>query len=94
MFVLACLSGCATLSKPETYADCAAADTASTYLAIKAGAVEANPLMASIIAQGWIPFVMVQVGIAMLVFELDEPKVTAPVSALKCGVAVNNLLLL
>lgn len=87
------LTGCATLQKPETYAACAAADTVSTYLAIKAGATEANPAMASVIAQGWIPFLAVQAGIAYIIYRVNNDALTAAGSSLKCGVAASNLTL-
>ena len=95
------LTGCASFVKvagsPHTHAVCAAVDTTSTYLAVKAGATELNPVMAGIIKAGWGPFIAVQVGLVWLIYAIHdhmgeqiEPALVL-VNTVKCGVAANNL---
>lgn len=101
ILVVSLLAGCASFVKtagsPHLTATCTAVDTASTYLAIKSGAVETNPMMASLLSHGWAPFLVFQVGFAWFIYKVHEEyqeqiePALVMVNVIKCGVAANNL---
>jgi hypothetical protein len=86
-------SGCATLQQPEVVAGCVAADVTSTFIGISKGAMkEANPLWKTTVNAGHFgPFVLAAGLLIWAVIELNEPAVSATVSATSCGLAAHNL---
>lgn len=85
------------VTSPTTFAVCKTVDVASTIhlLSTKAGAVEANPIVAKVIAIGGYPaLIAVSVGLYFLIKELDNPIGTGVANAVTCGAAVNNLSLM
>lgn len=93
------LTGCATLQNPTTHATCVTLDLTSTYLALEAGFVEANPIVAGLFTIGGWPLVIaVNAGIVYLFYKYqdkEEVKVaTGVASVVRCAASVNNFLLL
>ena len=89
------LSGCAVLSDHRVAAGCQVADGVTTFYALKHGAVEMNPILASANPY-WI--LGIKVFFAFIVYEVfkerQEPayKVAAgATSVMGCGAAIHNL---
>jgi hypothetical protein len=79
----------------DTFAICKAADVITTAYVIEHGiGVEANPIVAPLVAHGYIPFILVSYGVYRLIKWLDNPGATLGANVITCGVAVNNLLLI
>jgi len=89
------LTGCSTLSKPETFAACQAADAVTTIAAINHGAVETNPIVAWAIKHaGYAGMIGLKVAlVAAVYYWLDDihPDVIAVGSAITCGIAIHNI---
>lgn len=87
------LTGCATLSNPNTFAACKTADIVTTKKALDRGAVEANPLMAG---AGFNVFALLSLGLIWLMYDLPEEKgdfenaALAGLSIVTCSAAYNN----
>ena len=97
LILCSALSGCAVLSSKEATIGCQVADVATTALAIHGGAVEANPIMASILsAGGWPAFIVVKILVTWFLLEVREeaPDGVAIANGVTCAAAVNNALLL
>lgn len=99
VLVVALLQGCATLQNPTTYAVCATIDLVSTHVALEAGFVEANPIVASILGSGgWPLLIAVNVGIIWLLYKYrdkEEIKTATGIgSVVRCAAGLNNVLLL
>ena len=95
LFVLL-LSGCATLGKPETFAGCAAFDTATTGYGLHTKRMhEADPLARDIggtSAGGQTAAVaLMSIGAYYLLRYVDNPNLTAVASGLTCASATRNL---
>ncbi len=90
------LSGCATLQQPTTLRLCAAADVATTVVAVKTHAGrELNPLWKASVNDGrFLPFVLATVLAVILIERLDRPAVTATAAAVECGLAAHNVWIL
>jgi len=93
----AALAGCASLpqaaSSKETFALCQAADVATTAVLLgRGGFVEANPIMAALIKQGWIPFVTFKVALVWIMYQIDaSPPVQTAFNAVACLPVINNV---
>lgn len=98
------LVGCATtqlggapevVTSPETFAVCKAVDIASTAYLIHNGlAVEANPIVAATLSHGYLPLVVISVGIYYALKHFQDPVAIGVANFATCGVAINNLLLI
>ena len=85
----------AVVTSPETFAVCKAVDIASTsYLLTHGLGVEANPVVAPLIAHGYVPLIALSVGLYYLLKWHNSPVVTGVANVATCGVAVHNLLLI
>lgn len=84
------------MQKPEFFAACQAADTVTTIVAMKGGAVEGNPLMAGVIKHaGYLGLIGVKIALVYAVFRWREhiaPEAIAVTSVATCGIAVHNLM--
>lgn len=92
-FVLLLLAGCATVSRPETFVACRAADVVTTAAAVHGGAEELNPLVARLISHGWAPFVLVEAAVAWYVYRAEQRMPTnarTALNVLSCAPAVSN----
>lgn len=82
-------------TSPETFAVCKTVDIASTAYLLGRGFTEANPIVAwSLKVGGYMPLILVSVGLYMWLKKLDSPQTTAAVNVVTCGVAAHNLLLI
>ena len=95
------LSGCATMSNPNTFAVCSTLDVASTIVALESGLVEANPLIAGVINSGGYPLLIaLNVVVIWLMYRYHQKSKQGsefPIvigSGLRCGAAIHNVLLL
>ena len=89
------LSGCTTLSSPEAVVGCQAADAVSTAVALDAGLVEANPLMAAVIDSLGIPGLFIAKGlIALALLHVHNDTVVGVATGATCAVAVHNFLII
>lgn len=83
------------VTSTDTFAFCKAADVVSTIYVIEHGiGVEANPIVAGLLAHGYIPFILLSAGIYWLIKEANNPVATGITNVVTCGAAVNNLLLI
>lgn len=83
------------VTSPTTFAVCKTADVLSTIYVIEHSiGVEANPVIAPLLTNGYIPFIALSVGIWWLIKEYNNPTVTAAANVVGCGVAAHNLLLI
>lgn len=90
---VALLAGCATISTPEGFALCKAADVTTTVLAVQAGRREQNPLFAEQTNRGnYLPIAAAGVLMYYVVRKINDPNFTATAAGLTCAVAANNLL--
>lgn len=97
ILVVVMLSGCASFAKPEAVIGCQAADTVTTIAALHGGATEANPIVAGIIkSSGYFGLIVFKVAVTLLLLHYadDHPEAVGAGTAITCGAAVNNLLLL
>jgi len=79
----------------DTYALCKTMDVASTAYLIDHGlAVEANPIVKPLIANGYVPLVLVSFGLWWVLNKLNNKPVTAVTNTLTCGIAIHNLTLI
>ncbi len=97
--IVVLLQGCATLQNPTTYAVCATLDVASTVAAVEAGFAEMNPIMAGLMSIGGYPLLIAaNVGLIYVLYKRRDRKevklATGIGSVVRCGAAVNNVLLL
>lgn len=96
--LLALVSGCSVLASKEATVGCQVADLSTTALALKGGAVEANPIMAKLISAVGIPgFIAFKLGVAAWLVHRHEtlpPAARAGINGLTCGAAINNAVLL
>ena len=86
-------------TSPTTFAVCKTVDIASTAYLLEHGlATEANPLVAPLIAHGYIPLIAVSLGIYWMMKHFkDQPgakTATAVANGVTCLAATQNLLLL
>lgn len=82
-------------TSPETFAVCKAADVITTAYVIEHGiGVETNPIVAPLIAHGYIPFILVSYGMYRLIKWFNNPGATLGANIATCAAAVNNLLLI
>lgn len=93
------LSGCATVmdsaKSQDTFATCKAVDVATTVIGVSSGAFpEGNPLVAKLLSQGYMPFVLLSVAMWYIVDRVNHPSLTMGVNVVTCPVAVRNVLLL
>ncbi len=101
LLLVVLLTGCQSapikaVSSAELAGLCHAADGLTTALAIKAGAVEANPLMAPIVsAVGPWGFFALKLALGYWVYtkfkEMDEPVAIGIHNLVICGAAVHNV---
>lgn len=97
IMLVSMLSGCATFAKPEIITGCQVADTVTTIAALKAGASEANPIVAGVIKHaGYFGLIALKVAVTMVLihYATEQPEATGAVTAATCAAAVNNVLLL
>lgn len=95
--LLISMAGCAQLARDEITIGCQAADAVTTVAALEAGASEANPIVAKIIASsGYLGLVVFKVVIAAILMHYsdDAPEAVGAANAITCGAALNNALLL
>ena len=89
------LQGCSALASKEASVGCQTADAVSTFVAIKGGAVEANPIVAGVIDSfGWGGFFLLKAGIAYLLVQYHDSMpqgVRAGINGVTCGAAINNV---
>lgn len=89
------LTGCATLSHPNTFAACKTADIVTTKQALDRGGVEANPIMSG---AGFNGFALLSLALIWLMYQLPPPEEREPVanaalaglSIVTCSAAYNN----
>ena len=86
-------------TSPETFAVCKAADVITTAYVIEHGiGVETNPIVAPLIAHGYIPLIAVSLGIYWMMKHFKDQPGAKPAIAVANGVtclaATQNLLLL
>src|SRR4051812_29858429 len=94
---LACLAaGCATLASDRAVVACQAADGATTAYAVSHGAQEGNPLMARVLGSAGLPglFLVKAALVVLIVRYVQNDTAKAAASALGCGAAVHNLLVM
>lgn len=97
IMIVVMLSGCASFAKPEAVIGCQAADTVTTIAALHGGASEANPIVAGIIkSAGYFGLIVFKIAITLLLLNYadEHPEAVGFGTAITCGAAVNNLLLL
>lgn len=95
LLLIATLTGCAAFSKPEAVAGCQVADAVTTIIALKAGAVEANPLVAGVISSaGYGGLIVLKLLVTLLLLSVadDAPEAVGAVSIATCAVAAHNVL--
>jgi hypothetical protein len=79
----------------DTFAVCKAADVITTAYVIEHGiGVETNPIVAPLIAHGYIPLILVSYGMYRLIKWINNPGATLAVNVVTCGAAINNLMLI
>lgn len=85
-------------TSPDTFAVCKTVDIASTAYLLEHGFVESNPLVAPLIAHGYIPLIAVSLGVYWMMKHFkDQPgakTATAVANGVTCLAATQNLLLL
>ena len=82
-------------TSPTTFAVCKTVDIATTAYLIENGlGVEANPVVASILGNGYIPLIALSVGLWYLIKQYNNPYATAGANVMTCGIAIHNLLLI
>lgn len=95
LLIVVMLAGCSTLASKEATVICQTADTVSTIVAIKGGAVEANPVMAKIIAKagfaGLIGFKVLLVYLILTYGDRLGETGLAAVNVATCAAAANNI---
>lgn len=90
--LLLIFGGCATLADRRVAAGCQIADGVTTYAALRAGAVEANPLLASLSGS---QILLLKVLLAVAIWKLaPEPDAVQVASVAGCLPAISNALLL
>lgn len=94
---LACsaLGSCATVASPQASVGCQMADVTTTAVALRGGAVEANPLMGGILrAFGWPAFIAVKLGVGLLLAHeaKQAPVAVGAANVATCAVAAHNLM--
>lgn len=100
LLLIVALSACSsqpvkdTAESPKTFAVCRTADVATTAIVLHQGGYEANPLMAHLLAHGWLPLVGFQGVVVALAWNywdtFNEPmKVT--MNAISCAPVAHNL---
>jgi hypothetical protein len=93
----AALAGCASLpqaaSSKETFALCQAADVATTAVLLsRGGFMEGNPIMASLIRQGWLPFIGFKAALVWVVYTFEfTPNAQVAFNAIACAPVINNV---
>ena len=96
------LSGCATLGTPSRFADCAAADVATTTLGLATNRMhEIDPLVKALTIHGAgrvMGAVIPVIGLSIASYDflkwLDKPAVTATATGVTCFAAARNLYLI
>ena len=92
------LIGCATIKpiaeSPETFAVCKVADIATTAAILSKGGVELNPIAKGLLSHGYLPIIIISVGIYYLLKELENPNLNIAANAVTCGVSAHNALVL
>ena len=93
------LSGCATVmdgaKSTDVFAACKAADVVTTVVGISSGAFpEANPLMAKVLAHGYLPFIAISYALWYVVDRINNPSLTIGANAITCPIAAHNLWLI
>ncbi len=102
LLLILTLFGCATVisvaESRNTFVTCRVADTATTMLAVHTVVgTEANPLMAALIAHGWLPFVGVELavaGLAWYYWDRMSPAEQVAANVVGCLPVVNNAAIL
>ena len=85
----------AVATSTTTFAVCKVVDIASTAYLISNGlGVEANPIVAGIIGNGYLPLIAVSVLVWYMLTQVDSPAGIAVANVVTCGVAAHNLTLL
>ena len=96
--VMLLLQGCAVLGSKAATITCQTTDTVTTVVALKYGAVEANPFMGAAIKGLGIPgFIALKVlmTLALLTYHEDIPEpVRAGLNVLTCAAAINNTVII
>lgn len=84
------------ITSPTTFAVCKTVDVVSTMYLINSGiGIEANPLVAwSIQVGGYLPLILVSIGLYYWLKELNSPVATGFANVVTCAVAGSNLSLL
>ena len=87
------LSGCATIESKNTFIACKSADVVTTAIGLNSGKfVEANPILRPFIGpHNFLPLVAFSMAMLYLIEVVNEPKATAVVNVLTCGVAAHNI---
>lgn len=88
------LTGCSILSSKEVTVGCQVADVATTTVALKAGAIESNPILAAVGLPGTIVLKGLLIYFLIKHYEEINKTALAAVNGVTCGTAVNNLLIL
>lgn len=87
---------CAVLSTKQAAIGCQALDLGTTIAALRGGATEANPVVASVINAAGIPGLVVMkiaVTYVLLHFREENPKAVAVANGVTCAAGVHNALL-
>lgn len=85
------------MAKPQAFVACRAVDTASTVAIVHAGGHELNPLLAKVIAHGWLPFIAIEGVVALVVAREEQhvaPTTRAAINAASCVPAIHNIAVL
>jgi len=90
------LTGCATVQpiaeSKTTFVACQAADVATTVAIVGSGGTELNPLMAKLIAHGWLPFLAYKAALVWFVYWFDaSPPVQTAFNAVACVPLIHNV---
>jgi len=86
-----CISGCQTISNPDTFAVCKAGDVVSTAVAIHGGAHEANPWAARLLQHGYAPLIAYSVLSYYVLKKLNNPTWTGVNTVVTCAAVANNV---
>lgn len=82
-------------ASPETFLVCKTLDIASTSYIISHGiGYEANPIVAPLITNGYLPLVLLSAGVYWLLKQTNDNTTTTLANVMTCGVAIHNLLLI
>lgn len=84
------LGGCAALGSPAATYGCQGADVATTLYAVHHGAVEANPIMAPLVAHPAV-FIAAKLALAWGLVRWASTEQRAAVNVVTCGVAIHNV---